>query len=296
MAEEKKEEKKEQPLDKIELKNQTGTSTVCIYRYGGTVTSWKIEDKEQLFVSNKSKWDESKAIRGGIPIVFPQFGPGPMKQHGFARICIWNIDKSDNNSVILSLTDSDLSNEWKQQFPYAFKLQYTISIMDNNSLSTKLLVINNEKEKSFKFTNLLHTYFKVNSKSIQVIGLNGINYMDKLEKNKDIQIKKEDNDKVNGIDKEIDRIYMDINNKDIVLMDNMKSKYKIITIKRTNFIDVVLWNPWIDKAKRMSDFGDNEYQNMVCIEPGNVAKVVTLKPAESKLYTQTLIPSDPSKL
>ncbi len=58
----------------------------------------------------------------------------------------------------------------------------------------------------------------------------------------------------------------------------------------------ILWNPWIDKAKRMSDFGDNEYQNMVCIEPGSVAKVVTLKPGESKLYTQTLIPSDPSKL
>eukprot|EP00481_Brizalina_sp_1-RS-2013_P000279 TRINITY_DN10756_c0_g1_i1.p1 TRINITY_DN10756_c0_g1~~TRINITY_DN10756_c0_g1_i1.p1 ORF type:complete len:119 (+),score=12.83 TRINITY_DN10756_c0_g1_i1:50-406(+) len=115
------EEKKEEPqqLDKIELKNQTGTSTACIYRYGGTVTSWKIENEEQLFVS-KAKWDQIKAIRGGIPIVFPQFGPGPMKQHGFPRVSIWNIDKSENNSVLLSLTDANLSNEWKHNFHMTF--------------------------------------------------------------------------------------------------------------------------------------------------------------------------------
>jgi len=188
------------------------------------------------------------------------------------------------------LTENDLTDDWKQQFPYSFKLQYTVKVSDDNNLFTELSVVNNDKEKSFEFTVLFHTYFRVDSKQIQVSGLNGLSYMDKLEKNEDAKIKKEEKETVDGISCEIDRIYMDINNKDIVLVDKTK-KFPKITIKRNNFIDVVLWNPWIDKSKRMGDFGDDEYKNMVCIEPGSVAKPVTLKPGESKVYDQTLIAS-----
>ena len=213
-----------------------------------------------------------------------------MKQHGFARVTEWNIDEQDSNSTVLSLKNDDLSDEWKEEFPYEFKLQYSVKVSDDNNLFTELLIINCDKEKSFDFTVLFHTYFNVNSKEIEVNGLNGLSYIDKLEKDQDKKIKKEENKNVK-ITCETDRIYMDINNKDIVLTDKTKEKYKQITIKRNNFIDVVLWNPWIDKAKRMNDFGDDEYNNMVCIEPGSVAKPVILKPGESKTYNQTLIPS-----
>ena len=43
-------------------------------------------------------------------------------------------------------------------------------------------------------------------------------------------------------------------------------------------LDVVVWNPWVDKSKRMEDFGDSEFESMVCVEPGRVSKPFSLPP------------------
>merc|ERR1712110_424590 len=82
-------------------------SSAQIYTYGATVTSWCHKGAEKLFLSTKAKLDGSKAIRGGIPVVFPNFGPwklGP--QHGFARISNWSIVDRGDDFVILSLKNS----------------------------------------------------------------------------------------------------------------------------------------------------------------------------------------------
>eukprot|EP01084_Bolivina_argentea_P050319 92511_1 len=274
----------------IELKNNNGNSLVHIHLYGATVISWKVDNEEQLFISKKSKWQENTAIQGGIPLVFPQFGVGKMPLHGFARICVWNINKIENDYAILSISNLDLSHDWKQQFPYKFNLEYTIQIMNNNNLYTKLSVQNTESEQdgqSFQFTAGFHTYFKVHSKSVEIIGLKGLNFIDTLDKNK---IKQEENERVR-IESETDWVYMDINDKDIILIDETKQKYPIIRIKKNGFADVVLWNPWIATSKKMDDFDNNEYKQMVCIEPASFVKPVRLLPTQSKLYKQILIPS-----
>ena len=59
---------------------------ITVYYYGATITSWSVDSKEKLFLSQKAVLDGTKAIRGGIPLVFPQFGPGKLPQHGFARV------------------------------------------------------------------------------------------------------------------------------------------------------------------------------------------------------------------
>ena len=284
-------EEKKQEIKPIELKNKNGTGIVKIHPFGATVISWIVDDEEQLFVSSKAIWNQSKAIRGGIPLVFPQFGPGKMKQHGFARVSLWKIDNIDNDKgiIILSLNYNNLSEEWKKQFPYKFTLKYKVEIKQNNDLYTELIINNDDKEKSFDFTVLFHTYFNVNSKNIKIKGLNGLNYDDTIEKNN--RIKKEGSENI-GISSEVDRVYLNINDNDIVLIDDTKKIYKKIIIKRHRFFkDVVVWNPWIDKSKRMSDFDDDEYKNMVCIEAGSVAKPVTLNCGSSWIGTQTLTPS-----
>ena len=53
-----------------------------IHHYGATVLSWIVDGTEKLFLSSKAILDGTKAIRGGIPLVFPQFGPGVLQQHG----------------------------------------------------------------------------------------------------------------------------------------------------------------------------------------------------------------------
>mmetsp|Transcript_74776 Transcript_74776/g.118980 ORF Transcript_74776/g.118980 Transcript_74776/m.118980 type:complete len:290 (+) Transcript_74776:29-898(+) len=283
-------EEKQDNNDQIKLRNKKGTATAIIHRYGATVLSFQVDEEEQLFVSSKAKFDRSKAIRGGIPLVYPQFGPGAMPQHGFARVTDWTLHKKDDDVAILTLKSDDLADEWKQRWKYSFALQYTVRVTDANTLCTELSVSNAEKESAFEFTVLLHTYFRVNAAEIKVFGLKGLQFSDKLEADKDAQIKKEENEAV-GIASEVDRVYMNIGEQDIVLVDASKAKYPKMTIQRQNFSDVVLWNPWIAKAAQMGDFDDAEYKNMVCIEPGNVAKPVTLKAGETNVFKQTLIPS-----
>lgn len=99
-----------------------------IYDHGATVTSWKVDGKEKLFLSSKAVLDGSKAIRGGIPVVFPNFGPwahGP--QHGFARILPWNVAHQTESSVTFSLEPCKKSRE---MWDFSFKVEYTGNLPD----------------------------------------------------------------------------------------------------------------------------------------------------------------------
>ncbi|KAJ7549722.1 hypothetical protein O6H91_07G065100 [Diphasiastrum complanatum] len=80
-------------MDKVILKEPRG-STVQVHLFGGQVTSWKNERAEELlFMSSKAIFKPPKAIRGGIPVCFPQFSNiGTLEQHGFARNRFWSID------------------------------------------------------------------------------------------------------------------------------------------------------------------------------------------------------------
>ena len=151
------------------LKISSGNSSAEIYSYGATVTSWCQNGVEKLFLSKTAKLDGSKAIRGGIPVVFPNFGPwelGP--QHGFARISNWEVSEQKDDFVILTLSDS---KETRMMWDFSFQLQYTVRI-ENNKLYT-ILTVKNTDEKDFDFTALLHTYFKVDVSSLEVTGFKG---------------------------------------------------------------------------------------------------------------------------
>ena len=51
----------------------------------------------------------------------------------------------------------------------------------------------------------------------------------------------------------------------------------------------VVWNPWIAKARQMPDFGDEEYERMLCVESGNVASnSISLPPGGSSTLTVKL--------
>lgn len=105
----------------------------------------------------EAKLDGSKAIRGGIPLVFPQFGPGKLPQHGFARVSKWKIKKLDNQSfhpyciLILNQNENTLK-QWNNKFT----LEYTVKLFQEKLL-TSLKIINNNEKDSFDFTTLLHT-------------------------------------------------------------------------------------------------------------------------------------------
>ena len=74
----------------VTLTNAAGDS-VKAYPFGACITSYVKGGKEMLAMRADNKMDGSKPISGGIPHCFPQFGPGAMQQHGFARNCVWDV-------------------------------------------------------------------------------------------------------------------------------------------------------------------------------------------------------------
>ncbi|CAG8477283.1 11941_t:CDS:2 [Funneliformis caledonium] len=271
--------------DKVILEH--AGSSVEIYYYGATVTSWNYRGKELIFLSKKSFLDGTKAIRGGIPIVFPQFAKASdpsaetaaLPQHGIARISnfelLEDLTDSESVSIKLGLSDSQISESLRKFWPKKFKLIYTVTLKDG-ALKTDLTV-KNEDSTPFDFQALLHVYYSVPDISkLSVEGLINVSYIDKVNK----FAKSIENDQFVKITQPTDRIYLDVPTETIKihLSEDFKEGF---TLQRNNLKDTVVWNPWIETAKSLTDFDDDEYKQMVCVEPGHVSDYVNLKPGES---------------
>ncbi|KAI9791445.1 MAG: hypothetical protein M1833_001522 [Piccolia ochrophora] len=263
----------------------TGES-IEVLLHGATIISWKSGGKEILFLSEKAVLDGSKPVRGGIPLVFPVFGPPPssgaissLPQHGFARSSRWEfLDKStsesettphgsSDNSVKLDfgLSSSNISADARKAWPYSFGLIYSVTL-GRTGLETTLLV-RNEGQESFSFQVLLHSYFRVQDISRTTIsGLNGTTYFDKV---KGASEQQETNSEL-PISGETDRVYSSLAaDKPITISEGGAPRLEIV---RDNLEDLVVWNPWDQKAGGMSDFGPKDgWKNMVCVEAGAVS-------------------------
>lgn len=294
-------------LDKVVLREING-STAEVYLYGGHVTSWKNEHGEELlFVSSKSIFKPPKAIRGGIPICFPQFSNiGPLEAHGFARNRVWAIDtdpppfpSNTTNRVFVDLllkpTEDDLRS-WPHSFEY--RLRVTLGPAGDLMLTSRIRNTNIDG-KAFTFTFAYHTYFSVSDISeVRVEGLETLDYLDNM-KNRERYTEQGD---AITFESEIDRIYLSTPSK-IAILDHEKKR--TFVIRKDGLPDAVVWNPWDKKAKAMADFGDDEYKHMLCVEAAAIEKPVTLKPGEEWKVRQELsaVPSsycsgqlDPNKV
>ncbi|KAF7726085.1 hypothetical protein EC973_009059 [Apophysomyces ossiformis] len=242
-----------QESDKIVYLEHPSGATAEVSIYGATVTSWTVDKVERLFVSKEAVRDGTKAIRGGIPLVFPIFGTKEkisLPQH--------------------ALKDTQLTQQQRSSWPHSFRLTYTVTLTAK-SLKT-VLVLKNEDEDTFEFNTLLHTYFKVpDIANVSVEGLTSRTYHDKVQGGKHV----ETNEKLT-VASEVDRVYCDVPDQLTVHTGNAT-----IGIKKINLKDIVIWNPWIDKARSMGDFGDEEYPEMICVEAGSVADWVKLGGGQS---------------
>lgn len=255
--------------------------SVEVLLFGATVTSWKSHGgkTENLWLSEKADLTGTKPVRGGIPVVFPVFGPPPksghptssLPQHGFARGSRWEfLGKSTSedvasNSVKLDfgLDRSSLSDEVRKAWPLEFGLVYSVTLSKESLQS--VLTVRNEGEESFEFQFLLHTYFKIQDISkVEVTGLLGVEYVDKV-LNASTHTQSDNSLKFTG---EVDRVYNSIPQNTTSILEDGKPRFDVI---RDNVNDTVTWNPWIEKAKSMGDFSpDDGYKNMVCVEIGAV--------------------------
>jgi len=260
-------------MDTFTLDRGAGTR-VEINKFGATITSWMVNDVELIFVSPKAKLDGTKAIRGGVPICFPSFGPwslGP--QHGFARTSKWEVsstkDMSDQDDMAVTLTLTE-TTAWDQKF----ELAYTVTLKEF-SLALSLNVKNKNVETPFEFTTALHTYFKVpDVEKVSILGLKGLQYQDKTLEG--IPTVTEDREQVT-LAGWTDRVYLGSGDEQVI---NGTTGGKLI-FKKTNLADTVVWNPWEKKAGEMGDLGSENWRGFVCVEAGQCVTPVSLGPGES---------------
>ena len=248
-----------------------------IYLHGAHITSWKPSGEEEvLFLSSQSRWDEGHAIRGGVPISFPWFASKSddptAPAHGFVRTKAWQLESISQveRAVTVSMfTESDEST--KRWWPADFRLVYRATF--GPELGLELQVINTGRTR-LPFEEALHAYHRVgNIRDARLRGLHGVQYSDKTDSN----CKKMQRGEV-AIIAETDRIYLDTTGA-VELHDPVM--HRVTRVVKENSRTTVVWNPWVQKARGMSDLGDNEWTQMVCIESSNVSSfAVDLAPGQ----------------
>lgn len=274
-----------------------------IYLFGCTITSWIHEGLEKLFLSPTTPFDGVKAIRGGIPIVFPQFGQPSgsiMPQHGFARTSLWRliVDMTIIGDSFITVTfELEPTESILAVYPYKFSLRYEVTL-STESLTTRL-IISNEDSVSFGMQALLHSYIAVPAiDQISLDGYCGCQYIDKLLPVSEGSQREES--AVVTIGREVDRIYLYSDTSSTIKVNHSEDSLPILQVSHAahsskqqhanNKIqnDCVLWNPWIDKCRSIADLDDEAYLKYVCVEPGIVSTVYEIEPSETVVLEQCL--------
>ena len=254
---------------------ETAWSTAEIYLHGAQVTRFERKgDSPLLFMSAASEFQAGKAIRGGVPLIFPWFGARDgMPAHGFARLADWDLVST---SV---LPEGSVRLHFKLPPDDEFEVDFTVTV---GATLTMELAVTNTGSSDFTFENCLHTYFHIRSIARTVIaGLQGTRYLDQLtgdhhtEANEFIRIAGE-----------TDRIYQDTHATVEIRDSEIR---RAIRVRKSGSRSTVVWNPWREKSIRMADFGEHEYLHMICVESGNLREnSITLAPGESSLLAVEL--------
>ncbi|WP_428636623.1 D-hexose-6-phosphate mutarotase [Shewanella sp.] len=261
-----------QGLEYVEV--DTDLCQARIFMQGAQIESFQPKGQAPLlWVSSADDFQPGSGIRGGIPVCWPWFGmhENPQwPQHGFARTRLWQLDavQMQDQAVELkfSLTVDDAD---KQYWPHQSRVELIFNLSD--SLSVRL-VNTNLGETPFSLTQALHTYFPIEDiHQLKASGFSGANYIEFGE-----GPYTQDGDEVR-FDRETDRVYSQLGDCQLLHTPN-----GTIEVRRENSHSAILWNPWIDKSKRLSRFNDKDYLTMVCLEAANVLDdKVTLAPGES---------------
>ena len=271
-------------LPKIQI--HTRAVVAEIYLHGAQVSAWKPAGLgEVLFLSEKSHWQDGKAIRGGIPICFPWFrakaDDPKAPTHGFVRTKEWRVEsiaanREESVSVRLSTESDDGTRRW---WPYDFRLEYGISIGRVLKLE---LTMRNTGRAALQFEEALHTYFHVGDVEQAIArGLGDLAYLD----NRDGNRKKLQSGDLR-IAGQTDNAYLQATGAVEVVDPVLRRKLKT---EKQNSSSAIVWNPWREGALSMTDLGDDEWRRMLCVEGGNIMdSAVTLEAGGTQSMTVTI--------
>ena len=269
-------------LDVVELATPTSTCSVALH--GAQVLSFAPRgDRDWLWVSEKARWNVGTALRGGIPICFPWFGPHAtepsLPAHGFARTRVWRLAGVEEipGARLQAVFELGADGATSQLYPHAFGARLAVTAGEGLELSFEVA---NDGDAPFSFEVALHSYFAVSDVgAIAIEGLGGSTYVDKVAGG----TRRQQDDHPLPIAGEVDRVYG--SGGPVTLTDPERDRP--IRIESGGASSTVIWNPGPDKARALGDMAPDGFRRFVCIETGNVGdRRITLPPGER--HTQSV--------
>ena len=277
------------------------SATARVFLQGAQLSQYQPTDSAAIiWNSEHNDYRTGSALRGGIPICWPWFGdlarnPGKLKDalpdintdsapaHGFVRKRYWQLDDItivDEYTTQLLLTLSVSPEDYPGWY---HRCDLSLFIEVGKSLTLKLATLN-QSDRPLPLSQALHSYLAVaDIDEAAISGFENSDYLDCLEDS--WPVKKQQG--AIGFDREVDRIYQ-------------SSPQPIILDRGTDRVDMtsagsnstVIWNPWIEKSQRLSQFDNQDYRRMLCIETANVdSDIVSLAPGQSHSLQLTVAPA-----
>ena len=254
-----------------------------ILLHGGHLVSWiPAGGEEQLYLSPTSEYGDGRAVRGGVPVIFPQFAArGTLPRHGLLRTRGWHFEESPvqpGQQHAQGVVRFVANDETRPLWPHDFEAEITVSVT-GKQIDIELAVVNTG-DAPFEFTAALHTYLRTNDVlKAQLEGLQTVKYEDST--TGQWQMQWGDVTQVVG---EIDRIYHDVANP-----LTLRELGRRVSVATSGFTDVVVWNPGPDKAAQLSDMPAADWKRMLCVEAARVIDPVLLPPGEEWAGMQTMV-------
>ena len=269
------------------ITNRHATAEVSLY--GAQVLSFVPKgQKDILWLSPQSAFETGKAIRGGIPVCFPWFGPhaGDPKRpaHGFARLLTWKVTetlamKNGNTRLMMELASHA---ETLALWPFAFAATLIVEVGEKLDVT---LCYTNTGSETFMASNALHSYLSISHiANIGISGLKDCFYYAGFEK----EAENKQDEEILKIVKEENRRYIN-HTADCVITDPAWDRS--IRVEKKGSRVTVVWNPYSGTVKTMADISATGYRDFVCVEAVNAyIDAAELKPGESHCISTTISP------
>jgi glucose-6-phosphate 1-epimerase len=251
-------------LEVVELATPASLCSVALH--GGQVLSFQPRGgRDWLWLSGKARWNVGSALRGGIPLCFPWFGPHPTEPgfpaHGFARTRLWRLVGVEElpGAKLRAVFELRSDERTRPLFPHAFTARATVIAGDDLELSFEVL---NAGAEAFDFEIALHSYFAVSDvAAVSVDGLGGAAYLDKVAAG----AQRQQAVGALAISGEVDRVYA--SGGPLALID---PGHPPLRLEGRGIASAVVWNPGPEKARALGDLEPEDYRRFVCLELGNV--------------------------
>jgi len=275
-----------------EIRTDAAEATVALQ--GAHIVNWRPAGQEAaLFLSRRSEFITGKAIRGGVPVIWPWFGPrtaavnaappGAPKSasHGIARTAVWQLAFAAlaGDDLHLSFTLAPSSESRALGFD-GFRLAYEVVV--GRALTMRLTVANDGPE-PLRFEEALHSYLAVSE--VEQAALRGLADTDFLDKRDNSQRKRESSEPL-VLEQTTDRVYLDTETTCTVTDDGLA---RVLQISKGHSRNTVVWNPWAELTRDLADMEPDGWHEMLCVETANVGDAaVTLAPGTAHTMTATI--------